>query len=478
MKRTKVYGRKQTICFFFLLIVLFLLSLAAARWWFLFTAVIIGPKDRCGVPSTSAEIAGSRISVPSCLISWMDRDKIDVQRNLKERGFELKKSNSNGNCQHTSVYIAAFRFLLKYIHHLPHFCEIYFNFYSLHLWQDRLLQENCIRSFIVDESVTSFWQKSSADPDAQWMQDLVQLVDVRLKASTITSSKCYKSSAILAAKGESLNSTSGELDRWQEKAQTHRESKVIAGALHGWFLHPVDAIMLSSSVLQEDPCAPIPSHFLSSLQVLILDRRVGRRFTRPDAIYTHLSGSSYVTSVSHTMFEGGPGSLVHQARKLRSVNVLVATHGAGNTNIAFMRPCSIFVEYFPDLFYIPQYFGALAKQSGLLHFPIQISANGSHYRSPLLQQCEDSFARITASVPTRALANDACFKDAVCRKCARGVDSIEVNVDVLGNVLVEALHKRRECIQRSPYYKELNKIAVSAQAPRALSSGQSVSSGG
>ena len=219
------------------------------------------------------------------------------------------------------------------------------------------------------------------------------------------------------------------------------------GTLHGWFLHPTDAVALTAAVLGEDPCASLPAAFTKgdNLQVLLVDRTVGRRLARPDVVKDYLSQKPYVSSVSLVTFRGGVGTLVSQARQAHASDVFIATHGAGNTNIAFMRPCSIFIELYPRLFYLPQYFGSLARQAGLLHFPIQVATNQSHgYAS---DRCITTMSKVTS--------NSDCFNDVACRRCARGVDSIDVSLDDIGAALEKGLIERTKCIKSSLYYSEI-----------------------
>jgi len=320
-------------------------------------------------------------------------------------------------------------FLVKFIHHMPHFCEALFNLVSILNWQGLILDKPCIGSFVVNASVRSFWKKDVFEPDSDWMREMVNVVDGHYHTKSITSST------------SSCSSLRGNISSWTAAVPS------AAGTLHGWFLHPTDAVALTAAVLGEDPCASLPAAFTKgdSLQVLLVDRTVGRRLARPDAVKDYLSQKPYVASVSLVTFRGGAGTLVSQARQAHAANVFIATHGAGNTNIAFMRPCSIFIELYPRLFYIPQYFGSLARQAGLLHFPIQVGTNQSHgYAS---DRCIETMSE--------AASNSECFNDVACRRCARGVDSIDVSLDDLGAALEKGLIERKKCIKSSLYYSEI-----------------------
>lgn len=404
--------------------------------------------ERCGVASTGGAPSLSRKAIPQCLRTWAERDRAQVQALLLDRGFKLRPQQqeqeqqqqgaslaAESSCQErTAVYIASYRSILRYVHHMPHFCEVFFNFYSLLIWQDMVLEERCIHSFIVDDSISSYWQKSAYDADAEWMGDLVKVVDRQWSTKSITSDRCQTAAA--------YNVSGGGL------------KGVVRGALHGWFLHPVDAVMLQAAVLGEDPCAPNRAALTDpNVAVLVLNRKSDRGLMHADALADFLRAKPSVKSVSVVAFSGGSGSLQHQARLMHGASVLIATHGAGNTNMAFMRPCSVVIELFPALFFIPGYFGSLAQRAGLLHFPVQVESNASHFLGPLEPRCKQAF--LEAGEKVKGDASAECFQDAVCRRCARGVDLIEIDPARLGLLLERALLERARCLADSPYYNSL-----------------------
>jgi len=345
---------------------------------------------------------------------------------LKERGFAVlpKARKSPMVCGSVRSTVNIGDFLIKFMHHMPHFCEAMFNLVSIMNWQGLLLERPCVGSFVVNASVRTFWKKDVFEPDSDWMRELVNVVDGHYLTKSITSTTSHCS-----------------------LLRGNASAPPAPGTLHGWFLHPTDAVALTAAVLGEDPCASLPAAFTKgdNLQVLLVDRTVGRRLARPDVVKDYLSQKPYVSSVFLVTFRGGVGTLISQARQAHAANVFIATHGAGNTNIAFMRPCSIFIELYPRLFYLPQYFGSLARQAGLLHFPIQVGTNQSHgYAS---DRCITTMSKVTS--------NSDCFNDVACRRCARGVDSIDVSLDDIGAALEKGLIERTKCIKSSLYYSEI-----------------------
>jgi len=55
-------------------------------------------------------------------------------------------------------------------------------------------------------------------------------------------------------------------------------------------------------------------------------------------------------------------SFAEQVRDMRRTDIVIAPHGAGQTNVAFMRPCSILIEVTP--FGYKSLFGPLFVETG------------------------------------------------------------------------------------------------------------------
>lgn len=72
-----------------------------------------------------------------------------------------------------------------------------------------------------------------------------------------------------------------------------------------------------------------------------------------------------------TYFESA--SFVDQVDFYSSVDIVVSPHGAQLTGIAFMPPCGSVMELSPKGYSVPEYFGSLAKSSGLQHSYIYMS---------------------------------------------------------------------------------------------------------
>jgi hypothetical protein len=74
--------------------------------------------------------------------------------------------------------------------------------------------------------------------------------------------------------------------------------------------------------------------------------------------------SSLVVSLKY--FEG-KNTLEDQIRFFNSIDILVSPHGAQLTGIPFLasKDCAQLIEFFPDRYYMPDFFGSLAIDSGI-----------------------------------------------------------------------------------------------------------------
>eukprot|EP00526_Cylindrotheca_closterium_P001200 CAMPEP_0113621340 /NCGR_PEP_ID=MMETSP0017_2-20120614/10902_1 /TAXON_ID=2856 /ORGANISM="Cylindrotheca closterium" /LENGTH=372 /DNA_ID=CAMNT_0000531077 /DNA_START=106 /DNA_END=1224 /DNA_ORIENTATION=- /assembly_acc=CAM_ASM_000147 len=110
----------------------------------------------------------------------------------------------------------------------------------------------------------------------------------------------------------------------------------------------------------------------------ILNRRIsaGRSIINAEllAITPTIEGRSHNNSVVVEYFEGL--DFIEQVSFFRSIDILVAPHGAQLTGVAFMNaPCSHLVELFPKGYAIPDFFGSLAINSGNKYSYVYMSEN-------------------------------------------------------------------------------------------------------
>lgn len=327
---------------------------------------------------------------------------------------------------------------LDLIHHLPHFSEMFFNFFSLKLYLERkyIINNKCnkdssskqnpmqLNGIIIEDNIHSgrFWTATTISK--RWMKDLVNHVSELSGNQIISSSSCN----ILPIR------TADKTHKYKESTNQNKNTNTVynignGNQMNNWFIHESGAFLLGSLVLKENVCKyrNTASDVIASNQVSfsILNRINDRRILNYKEIQNKLkllhnsfpsSSTISSSSISHTpqnsvvnitdtididpiktdnkskaipssssssllwnkqiknitvhSFEGK--SLFYQVQAMRSTDVLLTGHGAGNANIAWMKPCSIVIEVFPWAFYIPNYFGSLAKSAGLLYYSIQV----------------------------------------------------------------------------------------------------------
>ena len=277
------------------------------------------------------------------------------------------------------------------------------------------------KSFVINNDEES-------PPDyPQWTIDLVKTVDTDFKLNSVGASPC----------GTLLH---------------HADSK-------GWFLHPSDALLLGSYITQEDVCKyqGMGPKMLSPeypLNLAILDRREDRRILNIHQIMDHdfviNSGNNDTSKFSIMYLDEKP--LIHQARLFRHVDILLIVKGEGETNIAWMKPCSVVVEISPWGYFVPHYFQKLAKRSGILHYPWQVgfkeTGTKELYRNR--PECARTFRSMNA-LANHSQVNKECFGDQVCRSCALEVDGVVIDYEDVQHLINKGMADRERCIQSHPF---------------------------
>ena len=182
-------------------------------------------------------------------------------------------------------------------------------------------------------------------------------------------------------------------------------------------------------------------------RILLIERKqtldgkvASRRFANQQALFQTLH--KYGGAVCTITFEQLP--LRSQIARMSSATVVVAAHGAGLVNAAFMRPCSILVEIFPPLVWNHGMYQGLAQDVGVIYRRAVgeepnalIDAEGREPGCNLDQwrrqwrDAEQMMRRCTSS-------NE-------CSGCSRD-QNIQVSLERLALQLEGALQERRQCL--------------------------------
>jgi hypothetical protein len=132
-------------------------------------------------------------------------------------------------------------------------------------------------------------------------------------------------------------------------------------------------------------------------RVGILNRRgsVGRSVSNADHLIQILSdtvtknGSASVSPIEY--FE--QKTFLEQVQFFGSIDILISPHGAQLTGIPFLanKPCTQLLELFPKAYALPNFFGSLARNSGVGYSYLYLSEN-----PPEGEQAESLQERIRA----------------------------------------------------------------------------------
>ncbi len=108
-------------------------------------------------------------------------------------------------------------------------------------------------------------------------------------------------------------------------------------------------------------------------------------------------------------------TLLEQAQCMARTAVLVAAHGAGLTNLVFMRPNTSVMEIYPPKFFRPNYYTPISGGLGINH---------THYR---LQHYNETDASPSFIEKYEQVDFSSCDADLICLRAHR---SLKILVDV------------------------------------------------
>jgi hypothetical protein len=430
---------------------------------------------------------------------WISNIRNDVRGHFKGMGYLSYLSPLKGARNHNKsindldlrrgfVSIKRDSSLLQYLHHIPHLSEAYFNFFSLFLWSCELSFNGDIESktdidplvfptsslngeeakgvvivkLRIHESSKQFWTMKYDSASHIWIKDLTDIVDNALSEKTIECSSCHKAKTL-------RTNQIGE----DNKIEGNSKYVEVGGSVTNWFLRPSDALILGSLILKEDPCkyrgASKKQLLLESSTVTqrrsiklgILNRKNDRILENTKEIMQADLRQNRSFSISQFILDDK--KLVEQVTIIRKLDILLTVHGAGVTNIAWLRPCSIVLEVFPYGYYIPNYFGTLAEKSGSIYFSWESSLKNTKQKLLLLERphCQKIFDTLEKKVldqnrdrnttTVRIRYSDLCFEDDLCRSCSRGAEGVTVDIPYLQNILPHLLEKRIKCISEHDF---------------------------
>jgi hypothetical protein len=412
---------------------------------------------------------------PKCMHPWIDDKRGRAIIRYIDDYFKPVKSlilNEKGECKpdHTVVLTGAGNIMHDYFGHFPHFALLYLRVYSTLLWQTRAFHHKtpCVYKLSVNETSSVFWSTIASNQTNLWVKDALMTVHNLFNINTITSD-VYRI--------------------------THHHTELLMPWMKVIFLHPADSLLLTSTLLQTDPCQ---YHNRSTqlinqkLNIVILSRKgYDRLLLNTKDVYTFLNQSQgrlnlTINSLNITSFEGL--SIYEQASMMSKVDVFIGIHGAAFTNTAFMKPCSIMIEVFPWLFnsfafYRPWHRGVnlihhswMEKYENTTRFkdenePAYCPAVVRHYYnvqkmySKVDPRFYDQLHNNMSYFYNPASFSTRCMKDPRCEKCTRTVKGLSISLDTLKDRLEKALEERKQCILENEFYHPSNHSFIRVDAP-------------
>ena len=376
----------------------------------------------------------NRVLIPECLYKWR---------------FKNKNTTNGLHNQHTCNNPTGYYFDRSSDHltwHFPHFAQHYFLYISKMLASSL---GNCTTYCVISESSRLAIAKSKHS-SSTWINGILKVMATALNHSSLI---IYEKS---------------DLSRFLNYSGTPIRNKDELS-----FLHPSDAVILTSLVLGRTACPsiyklinetqPIRFHFFqrtgtrNTLNIKYLVREL--EYIHGNTVQPRVFGFDKFS----TLFE--------QAKEFNEVDILFSIHGAGLTNIAFMNPCSVVIEVFPYGMK-SQLFGNLANSSDIGYFSWNEKFSNSIFNPNIHEKCVRVLRDIgkVLSLKMDRIISDkltieqtdnltlACTDDVACRRCYRDVDKVRVSPDKFNYAAMEAMQYHRNCKKFHPYYTTIEEV--------------------
>ena len=416
----------------------------------LYLTVLFTPKEsrfaienkllRAVRPPPSIKSKPMQLLEPPCLADWR-RARPSPPSPLVEDVKRLCRDNTSTLAIGSRRWYSAF--------HQPHFAE-HFLFYWSVLLETTARRGPCQHLLMsVLEEVTEFWNDIYWGRRT-WVTQLIHILHRSLGEFIISDSEAAR------WRITSLNSEADDL----------REKQGL------WLFHPSDGAVLTSVLLNTDICHHLQASSTSA-NVTVLQRKSSRGILNLDEVRRTIPSAPSLpksTKTSTAFFDSM--SLTEQAQALLFTDLLVAVHGAGETNIVFMRPCSVVVEILPHgyrgpggdhLMSLGGYFGSLARSLDIIFLQyMESKSNSILERSArtgggLFSGNRRSCTQFYDQLPhDKDLASQTCMKSKYCRACARQANMV-INTTSLLELVEKGFKLRSTCRMIHPAYSKYNK---------------------
>lgn len=141
------------------------------------------------------------------------------------------------------------------------------------------------------------------------------------------------------------------------------------GNPHRWFFKPSHAVALKEAMFGQPRARRCPPMVP---RVVILMRNTTRVMENEQAVVEALQAALGSVKVETKLLEGL--SFQEQAEIFNSNDILISPHGSQLLGLPFMPQCGGLLEIYPKRYFMPGFFGALAKDSGLQTLQMYLSS--------------------------------------------------------------------------------------------------------
>lgn len=410
------------------------------------------------------------VSHPECMKEWINKTISKPNEFFKKVITPLEKYflNSNGQCNenHHVVITGNKLTMASWFVHFPHFAEVYFRYYSILLWQETFYPNTknpqtgapCIKYLMVNSSNNLFWKHTLHK--TFWNHEMITRLNHAFGYNTLISNTYPP-----------------------EYAHEHYQPITISTPDEYDFLHPSDAMVLTGSVLQKDPCEYHKKGnqlLTEEMNMLILNRpergimniQEVRQFLQTFAKETSFINKKTNQKVQYkikqvTEQDFNVLSFQDQAKMLNKMDIVFGVHGAAFTNIVFMKPCSVLIEVLPWLFHGWKFFHRFTNTTDLLHYEwMEGAENSVRYpqekeKPECVKLMEDMKAKSLTPEYSKIPLDDiysvysvvhVCMTDMTCSICSRSIKGIQVSIPKLQEQLQQSITDRFECLKTHPFY--------------------------
>lgn len=224
----------------------------------------------------------------------------------------------------------------------------------------------------------------------------------------------------IALRVESMNyTTTTELDKIMESLAQQQQQQLVAvrsNFEHGdgfAFASSRDTISLQKVLLQQQSGCPIDRQ--PRIAILNRDQRYSKRsFLNANELAREITSRGLSTHVPIVYFENA--TFQEQIQFFHQFDIVLSPHGAQLTSMPFMPSCGGVLEFFPRGYFMPFYFGSLARASGLHYMALYVSEND--------WEAETTLA--TKTVHSR-------FRARQSNLCPLVVDAVQAVTDMVGH---------------------------------------------